>query len=136
MSKKFGNVSQEKCFSCAKTVYLLEKLTVEGKTSRIFHNYCFRCAICNCKVTLGNYVGLDDLIYCKTHYMAEINGRKERVDPSTIINRKDNVEKKIQKDVSTASDEDDKKSDNEEKQEERNEQEQDEEVEVEVEVSE
>jgi uncharacterized CHY-type Zn-finger protein len=77
---KFG--SKEKCHKCGKTVYLMEKVTVEGKATQIFHNYCFRCSVCNKVVTLANYVSLEDQIFCKTHYLAELHARKSKAQNS------------------------------------------------------
>jgi hypothetical protein len=81
---KFG--AREKCNKCGQTVYLVEKVTVEGKTTRIFHNYCFRCSHCDRGVTLGTYVALDDLIYCKQHYLAEVQNRKNK--NAEVVNKK------------------------------------------------
>jgi predicted nucleic acid binding AN1-type Zn finger protein len=84
---KFG--SKEKCHKCGKTVYLMEKVTVEGKATQIFHNYCFRCSVCNKVVTLANYVSLEDQIFCKTHYLAELHARKSKAQNSGTSNGQD-----------------------------------------------
>ena len=87
---KFG--SKEKCHKCGKTVYLMEKVTVEGKATQIFHNYCFRCSSCNKVVTLANYVSLDDQIFCKTHYLAELHARKSKAQNPTPVNKQNEGE--------------------------------------------
>lgn len=82
---QFG--SREKCARCSQTVYIIEKVAVEGKTTRIFHNYCLRCARCDKVVTLGNYVSLDEQIYCKPHYNVEMQERRLKA-PVVIVNKK------------------------------------------------
>ncbi|KAL8515719.1 hypothetical protein ACS0TY_014412 [Phlomoides rotata] len=57
--------TQEKCAVCTKTVYPLEKVTVEGD---FFHKSCFRCAHGGCNLTPSNYAALDGTIYCKPHF--------------------------------------------------------------------
>ena len=84
---KFSFGSRDKCTKCGQTVYLVEKVTVEGKTTRIFHNYCLRCTTCDRVVTLGNYIALDDQIYCKPHYLAEVHSRKNK-GPIEVVNKK------------------------------------------------
>eukprot|EP01080_Neovahlkampfia_damariscottae_P005088 gene5087-8687_t len=91
---KFG--SKEKCHKCGKTVYLMEKVTVEGKATQIFHNYCFRCSSCNKVVTLANYVSLDDQVFCKTHYLAELHARKSKAQNQTPVNKQENEQEQQQ----------------------------------------
>jgi hypothetical protein len=43
--------AQPSCSVCAKSVYLAERLTIEG---RLMHKRCFRCAYCNNPLRLGN----------------------------------------------------------------------------------
>ncbi|GAA0185965.1 actin or actin-binding cytoskeletal protein [Lithospermum erythrorhizon] len=57
--------TQEKCSVCNKTVYPLEKITVEGL---FFHKQCFKCAHGGCKVTPSSYAALDGIVYCKPHF--------------------------------------------------------------------
>jgi hypothetical protein len=45
----FGGTTQ-KCMACDKTVYLVDKLTADG---RIYHKACFRCH--HCRNTLKVY---------------------------------------------------------------------------------
>ncbi|KAL6496767.1 hypothetical protein OROHE_027329 [Orobanche hederae] len=57
--------TQEKCDVCTKTVYPLEKVTVEEK---FYHKSCFRCAHGGCNLTTSNYAALDGILYCKPHF--------------------------------------------------------------------
>ncbi|KAL3647178.1 hypothetical protein CASFOL_008146 [Castilleja foliolosa] len=57
--------TQEKCAVCTKTVYPLEKVTVEEK---FYHKPCFRCAHGGCNITPSSYAALDGILYCKPHF--------------------------------------------------------------------
>ncbi|KAH9719685.1 LIM domain-containing protein PLIM2b [Citrus sinensis] len=57
--------TQDKCTSCKKTVYPLEKVTVEGES---FHKTCFRCSHGGCLLTTSSYAALDGILYCKSHF--------------------------------------------------------------------
>ncbi|KAJ3680363.1 hypothetical protein LUZ60_016641 [Juncus effusus] len=57
--------TQDKCSTCKKTVYPLEKLTVEGES---YHKTCFRCAHGGCILTTSSYAALDGILYCKIHF--------------------------------------------------------------------
>jgi len=57
--------SRDKCITCAKTVYITERLVAEDK---IFHKNCFKCAHCKNTIRLGNYASLDGKYYCKPHF--------------------------------------------------------------------
>lgn len=61
----FFSGTQEKCSSCKKTVYPLEKLTVEGE---FYHKSCFRCTHGGCFLTPSSYAALDGFLYCKPHF--------------------------------------------------------------------
>ncbi|GFS37171.1 GATA type zinc finger transcription factor family protein [Actinidia rufa] len=61
----FFSGTQEKCAVCNKTVYPLEKVTVEEK---FYHKLCFRCAHGGCKLTPSSYAALDGYVYCKPHF--------------------------------------------------------------------
>ncbi|KAL2517084.1 LIM domain-containing protein WLIM2b [Abeliophyllum distichum] len=61
----FFSGTQEKCAVCTKTVYPLEKVTVEGE---FYHKTCFRCAHGGCNLTTSNYAALDGILYCKPHF--------------------------------------------------------------------
>ncbi|KAJ9549892.1 hypothetical protein OSB04_022435 [Centaurea solstitialis] len=57
--------TQDKCAVCHKTVYPLEKVTVEGD---FYHKQCFKCAQGGCKLTPSNYAALDGNLFCKPHF--------------------------------------------------------------------
>ncbi|KAG5009223.1 hypothetical protein AAZX31_07G070600 [Glycine max] len=57
--------TQDKCSVCTKTVYPLEKMTLEGEC---FHKTCFRCAHAGCPLTHSNYAALDGVLYCRVHF--------------------------------------------------------------------
>jgi hypothetical protein len=80
--------SKEKCHVCEKTVYPMEKVSIEGKVSRVFHNKCFRCSECNKIVNLTNYGTIEEKIYCKPHYTAEMKSSKNSA-PKTVHTKKE-----------------------------------------------
>ncbi|KAI3444578.1 hypothetical protein Pfo_001243 [Paulownia fortunei] len=55
----------DKCPACNKTVYPLEKVTMEGET---FHKSCFKCAHGGCPLTHSSYAALNGILYCKVHF--------------------------------------------------------------------
>ncbi|KAK4769341.1 hypothetical protein SAY86_027491 [Trapa natans] len=55
----------DKCAACEKTVYPLEKVTMEGEC---YHKTCFRCAHGGCPLTHSSYASLDGVLYCKHHF--------------------------------------------------------------------
>ncbi|XP_073291241.1 LIM domain-containing protein PLIM2c-like isoform X1 [Primulina huaijiensis] len=55
----------DKCSACEKTVYPLEKMTMEGES---FHKSCFKCAHGGCPLTHSSYAALDGILYCKVHF--------------------------------------------------------------------
>ncbi|XP_051151168.1 LIM domain-containing protein PLIM2c-like [Andrographis paniculata] len=57
--------TQDKCQVCNKTVYPLEKVTMEGE---FYHKSCFRCAHGGCHLTTSSYAALDGVLYCKPHF--------------------------------------------------------------------
>ncbi|KAK6142836.1 hypothetical protein DH2020_023184 [Rehmannia glutinosa] len=57
--------TQDKCPACNKTVYPLEKVTMEGES---FHKSCFKCAHGGCSLTHSSYAALDGILYCKVHF--------------------------------------------------------------------
>ncbi|KAM3344041.1 LIM domain-containing protein PLIM2b-like isoform X1 [Capsicum galapagoense] len=57
--------TQDKCAACNKTVYPLEKVTMEGES---FHKSCFKCAHGGCPLTHATYASLDGILYCKHHF--------------------------------------------------------------------
>ncbi|XP_010413441.1 PREDICTED: LIM domain-containing protein PLIM2c isoform X2 [Camelina sativa] len=61
----FFSGTQDKCAACKKTVYPLEKMTMEGES---YHKTCFRCAHSGCPLTHSSYAALDGILYCKVHF--------------------------------------------------------------------
>ncbi|KAE8723309.1 LIM domain-containing protein PLIM2a [Hibiscus syriacus] len=57
--------TQDKCAACEKTVYPLEKVTMEGEC---YHKTCFRCAHGGCPLTHSSYAALNGILYCKHHF--------------------------------------------------------------------
>ena len=55
----------DKCAACSKTVYPLEKVTLEGEC---YHKTCFRCAHAGCPLTHSNYAAFDGVLYCRVHF--------------------------------------------------------------------
>ncbi|XP_074263298.1 LIM domain-containing protein PLIM2c-like isoform X2 [Silene latifolia] len=52
--------TQDKCPACHKTVYPLEKITMEGES---YHKTCFKCASGGCSLTHSSYAALDGVLY-------------------------------------------------------------------------
>merc|ERR1719462_947454 len=51
--EKPGTGKSDNCFFCGKKVYVVERMSAEGK---FFHRACFRCDYCNILLRLGSYV--------------------------------------------------------------------------------
>ncbi|KAJ0987853.1 hypothetical protein J5N97_006209 [Dioscorea zingiberensis] len=66
-SKAAGMFSgtQEKCATCGKTAYPLEKVSVEGQA---YHKSCFKCSHGGCPISPSNYAALEGILYCKHHF--------------------------------------------------------------------
>jgi len=75
----------DRCVSCAKTVYLAEKMLVEDKNEkRLFHKACFKCSVCSLVLDLRNYGSLDGKIYCKNH-LKELGGLGKSASGNTFV---------------------------------------------------
>jgi len=57
--------TQSKCVVCNKTVYAMEKVSIDGKS---LHESCFKCAQCKKKLSPGSYKIVQDTFYCQAHY--------------------------------------------------------------------
>ncbi|KAL9661626.1 hypothetical protein QQ045_026450 [Rhodiola kirilowii] len=55
----------DKCATCGKTAYPLEKVTVE---SQAYHKICFKCSHGGCALSPSNYAALEGILYCKHHF--------------------------------------------------------------------
>ncbi|XP_033913635.3 F-actin-monooxygenase mical2b-like isoform X1 [Acipenser ruthenus] len=57
----------DSCHFCTKRVYVMERLSAEG---RFFHRECFRCDSCNTILRMGIYAfdTEEGKFYCKTHF--------------------------------------------------------------------
>ncbi|XP_042430075.1 LIM domain-containing protein PLIM2b-like [Zingiber officinale] len=73
--------TQDKCASCHKTAYPLEKISVEGE---IYHKTCFRCFHGGCTLTPSSYAALDGVLYCK-HHFAQLFKEKGSYDHLTQV---------------------------------------------------
>ncbi|XP_040201292.1 F-actin-monooxygenase MICAL3 isoform X18 [Rana temporaria] len=74
------------CFFCHRRVYVMERLSAEGK---FFHRSCFKCDYCNTTLRLSAYAyDLEDgKFYCKPHYCYRRSGysqRKRAAAPSLV----------------------------------------------------
>ncbi|XP_075503391.1 LIM domain-containing protein WLIM1-like [Primulina tabacum] len=57
--------TQDKCVSCNKKVYPLEKVAVDGSS---YHRSCFKCSHGGCVISPSNYVAHEHQLYCRHHH--------------------------------------------------------------------
>ncbi|CAH8354045.1 unnamed protein product [Eruca vesicaria subsp. sativa] len=87
----FGG-TREKCVGCDKTVYPIEKVSVNGT---LYHKSCFKCTHGGCTISPSNYIAHEGKLYCKHHHIQLIkekgnlsqleggdNATKDRVEAS------------------------------------------------------
>ncbi|XP_077425490.1 protein-methionine sulfoxide oxidase mical3a isoform X24 [Vanacampus margaritifer] len=69
------------CFFCLKRVYVMERLSAEGK---FFHRSCFKCDYCGTTLRLSSYAFdvEDGKFYCKPHYCYRLSGYGQRKRPA------------------------------------------------------
>ncbi|XP_022527577.2 protein-methionine sulfoxide oxidase mical3b isoform X13 [Astyanax mexicanus] len=69
------------CYFCGRRVYVMERLSAEGK---FFHRSCFQCDHCSSTLRLSNYVydQLQGKFYCKQHYSYRLAGLAQRKRPA------------------------------------------------------
>uniref|UniRef100_A0A803U073 Microtubule associated monooxygenase, calponin and LIM domain containing 3 n=1 Tax=Anolis carolinensis TaxID=28377 RepID=A0A803U073_ANOCA len=69
------------CFFCHKRVYVMERLSAEGK---FFHRSCFKCEYCATTLRLSSYAYdlVDGKFYCKPHYCYRLSGYAQRKRPA------------------------------------------------------
>lgn len=88
----------ETCHFCGKRVYLMERMSAEGK---FFHRGCFRCEYCATTLRLGGYAfARDDLLggvfFCMPHVSMLYYMRNKLLTGRTGDNRVDGqVERRI-----------------------------------------
>ncbi|XP_015482727.1 F-actin-monooxygenase MICAL3 isoform X6 [Parus major] len=69
------------CYFCRKRVYVMERLSAEGK---FFHRSCFKCEYCATTLRLSSYAYdiEDGKFYCKPHYCYRVSGYAQRKRPA------------------------------------------------------
>ncbi|XP_052495775.1 F-actin-monooxygenase MICAL3 isoform X4 [Budorcas taxicolor] len=69
------------CYFCQKRVYVMERLSAEGK---FFHRSCFKCEHCATTLRLSAYAyALEDgKFYCKPHYCYRLSAPAQRKRPA------------------------------------------------------
>ncbi|CAN8294470.1 unnamed protein product [Cochlearia groenlandica] len=65
VSNMFGG-TREKCVGCDRTVYPIEKVSVNGT---LYHKSCFKCTHGGCTISPSNYIAHEGKLYCKHHHM-------------------------------------------------------------------
>ncbi|KAK4789799.1 hypothetical protein SAY86_017103 [Trapa natans] len=74
--------TRDKCAGCNKTVYPIEKVTVNGTA---YHKSCFRCTHGGCTISPSNYIAHEGKLYCKHHHIQLF---KEKGNYSQLENQK------------------------------------------------
>ena len=59
------SAAANKCHACGKTVYPMDRLSVNDT---LFHKRCFKCEKCQMQLGMGNYACLQGQFFCKPHY--------------------------------------------------------------------
>ncbi|XP_029948663.1 F-actin-monooxygenase MICAL2 isoform X3 [Salarias fasciatus] len=69
--------SGDKCHSCEKRVYMVERVCAEGL---FFHRECFRCSTCGSALRQGAHAfhSEEGKLYCKLHFDQRNNGTNQR----------------------------------------------------------
>ncbi|XP_070125863.1 F-actin-monooxygenase MICAL3 isoform X36 [Equus caballus] len=69
------------CYFCQKRVYVMERLSAEGK---FFHRSCFQCEHCAATLRLSAYAydAAAGKFYCKPHYCYRLSGSAQRKRPA------------------------------------------------------
>uniref|UniRef100_A0A672IGF6 F-actin monooxygenase n=1 Tax=Salarias fasciatus TaxID=181472 RepID=A0A672IGF6_SALFA len=68
---------RDKCHSCEKRVYMVERVCAEGL---FFHRECFRCSTCGSALRQGAHAfhSEEGKLYCKLHFDQRNNGTNQR----------------------------------------------------------
>ncbi|KAK9877921.1 hypothetical protein WA026_020144 [Henosepilachna vigintioctopunctata] len=75
----------EFCHFCSKRVYLMERLSAEG---RFFHHGCFKCQYCKAQLRLGSYAFDKDGIYGHKFFCLHHYGMQGETRSATKVSRK------------------------------------------------
>ncbi|XP_068598071.1 F-actin-monooxygenase MICAL2 [Brachionichthys hirsutus] len=69
--------SSDKCYSCERRVYMMERVSAEGL---YFHRECFRCSTCSSSLRQGVHAFDSERgqLYCKLHFDQRNNGTNLR----------------------------------------------------------
>ncbi|OWM79161.1 hypothetical protein CDL15_Pgr003332 [Punica granatum] len=78
--------TRDKCMGCTKTVYPIEKVTVNGTP---YHRSCFKCTHGGCTISPSNYIAHEGKLYCKHHHIQLF---KEKGNYSQLENDKTSLE--------------------------------------------
>ncbi|KAE9589343.1 putative transcription factor interactor and regulator LIM family [Lupinus albus] len=68
-SKVVANIflgTKDKCVGCKKTVYPIERVTINGNP---YHKCCFKCTYGGCTINSANFVTHEGKLYCKHHHI-------------------------------------------------------------------
>ncbi|GFP99409.1 lim domain-containing protein wlim1 [Phtheirospermum japonicum] len=71
VSSKFGG-TKDKCVGCNKTVYPIEKVSVNGSA---YHKSCFKCSHGGCTISPSNYIAHEGTLYCKHHHIQLVKAK-------------------------------------------------------------
>ncbi|XP_042577727.1 protein-methionine sulfoxide oxidase mical3b-like isoform X3 [Cyprinus carpio] len=76
--------SSDVCYFCGRRVYVMERLSAEGK---FFHRSCFQCDHCSTTLRLSNYAydQLHGKFYCKHHFNYKMTSVAQRKRPSSPV---------------------------------------------------
>ncbi|OVA11866.1 zinc finger protein [Macleaya cordata] len=82
----FFSGTQDKCATCHKKVYPLEKVSVEGES---YHKSCFKCSHGGCSLTASSYAALNGILYCKPHFaqLFKEKGSYNHLIKSAVVKR-------------------------------------------------
>ncbi|XP_043120899.1 protein-methionine sulfoxide oxidase mical3b-like isoform X3 [Puntigrus tetrazona] len=72
------------CYFCSRRVYVMERLSAEGK---FFHRSCFQCDHCSTTLRLSNYAydQLHGKFYCKHHFSYRMTSVAQRKRPALPV---------------------------------------------------
>ncbi|KAH6811779.1 GATA type zinc finger transcription factor family protein [Perilla frutescens var. hirtella] len=76
--------TRDKCVGCSKTVYPIEKVSVNGAA---YHKSCFKCSYGGCTISPSNYIAHEGVLFCKHHHMQLIKtkGNLSKLESESTI---------------------------------------------------